>query len=911
VSGRRQPAGAALRDLASTWSPRAAVGGEPLGPLAVLLALTAVDDLDSVAFGVLLPEIRDHFGLDLQGVLTVQAVAAPLIIVAGLGAGWLADRVRRTRLIAAGALVWACFTLLTGLAATVAVLALARAGAGIGKAVNAPAHQSLLADYYPVGNRARVFSLYSLAGSMDAWLGPLAAGFIAAAISWRAPFLVFPLLTLLAAIAAWRLREPPRGAFERIAIGVTADDEPEPPPSLAESWRITVGVRTLRRIWLALPLLVGAAIGISSLLSLYLEEVFGLGPEARGMVFFVSGAAGVAGLLVGAHLADRHLVARPQRALELVGVLAAASAVSFALIAVVPNLALYIVADAARAFASAVLAPGMFAVMSLVIPPRARSFALSAGAVFVLPGLLVLPVVGAIGDAYGLRASILAMVPVYLLGAVIVASAGSQVGPDMRSAFAAAAARLRARRDREQGGAPLLVVRALEAGRGPTQVLFGVDLDVADGEIVALAGANGAGKSTLLRCLAGLDLPSGGAVVFDGLDTTFVPADELAQRGFVYAPGGRGVIGELTVDEHLVLAAWHRDDPVAVADDRAFVLGAFPALADRLAVPAGHLSAGEQQFLTLAQAALAAPRLLLADELTFGVAAVAVPQVLDFVRALRDRGVAVVFVDQSSDVVAALADRVVTLRRGTITDGWPLPAPRGAQARRATRPEGRSVLAGEALTVRHGGVPALDAVSVDIAAGEIVGVAGANGSGKTTLLDALSGAAQLERGQVLLDGADVTASAPHVRARRGLRRVFADARLFASLTVAEAVAVAGGEAAVRRLLERVGAEDLAELRCSELSTGQRRLANLAIAFAGRPSVVLLDEPTAGVAEADAGRLATLILAARDQFGCAVVVVEHDLALLAAIADRAMRLEFGRLAAAGPPGEILTPSTLAT
>lgn len=897
-----------MRELASSWSPRAAVGGEPLGPLAVLLALTAVDDLDSVAFGVLLPEIRRYFGLDLQGVLTVQAVTAPLVIVVGLGAGWLADRVRRTRLVAVGALVWAAFTLLTGLAPTVALLAVARAGAGIGKTVNGPAHQSLLADYYPVGNRARVFSLYSVAGSLDAWIGPLAAGAIAAAVSWRAPFYVFPVLTLGAAAAAWRLREPRRGGFERAALGVADDGEAEPPPSLAESWRIATGVRTLRRIWLALPLLVGAAAGISSLLSLYLEEVFGLGPQGRGVVFFASGAAGVAGLFVGAHLADRHLVTRPHRALELVGVLAAASAVSFALIAAVPNLALYVILDAGRAFASAVVAPGLFAVMSLVIPPRARSFALSAGAVFVLPGLLVLPVVGAIGDRYGLRVSVLSLVPVYLLGAAIVGSAGSQVGPDMRSAFAAAAARARARRERDEGRAPLLVVRGLEAGRGATQVLFGVDLEVADGEIVALTGANGAGKSTLLRCLAGLDLPAGGAVVFDGLDTTFVPAEELAGRGLVYAPGGRGVVAELTVDEHLHLAAWHRPDPAAVADDRSFALGSFPELAERLAVPAGLLSAGEQQFLTLAQAALARPRLLLADELTFGVAPGAVGRVAAFAGALRDRGAAIVFVDQSQEVVAALATRVLTMRRGIIAEGHALSLPTGRQARPSAGPTGSAILAGHALAVRHGGVTALDAVDVDVAAGEILAVVGANGSGKTTLLDALSGAIGLDGGRVLLGDADVTALPAHLRARRGLRRVFADARLFASLTVAEAVAVAGDERGVRRLLERVGAEDLAELRCAELSTGQRRLANLALALAGRPSVVLLDEPTAGVTEADASRLGTLILAARDQLGCALVVVEHDLRLAAAVADRAVRLELGRVAAAGSPTEVLTPTT---
>lgn len=932
--------GAVARFLAS-WSPRAAVGGEPLGPLAVILALTAVDDLDSVTFGILVPEIRAEFGLDLQSVLTIQAVAAPLVIVLGLGAGWLADRVRRTRLVGAGALVWTVFTLLTGLAPTVAVLALARAGAGVGKTVNGPAHQSLLADWYPVANRARVFSLYHLAGSVDIWLAPLAAGALAAAFTWRAPFYALPVLSLAAAVAAWRLVEPSRGRFERAVLGVEELDR-EPPPSLGESWRIATGVGTLRRVWLALPLLVGGAAGISSLLSVFLEEEFGLGPQQRGLVFFVSGAAGVAGLFVGAHLADTHLLTRPGRALNLVGAMAAASAASFALIAVVPNLALYVVLDAGRAFASAIVAPGLFATMSLVIPPRARSFALAAGGLFVLPGLVLLPVVGIIGDRYGVRASVLALVPVYLLGAAVIASAGAQVGPDMRSAFAAAVARTLARRSRSDGAAPLLVTRGLEAGHGGVQVLFGVALEVHDGEVLALAGANGSGKSTLLRCLAGLQLPSAGAVVFDGLDTTFVPADELAARGLVYAPGGRGVVPGLTVAEHLRLAAWHRRDALEVAADGEAVLAAFPELAGRLGVAAGNLSAGEAQFLTLAQAALARPRLLLADELTFGVAPAAVGRVLEFVRGLHARGATVVLVDQSAAVRDALATRVVTLRRGTIVATAPVPLlpasaatrrPFGAAGRNGTArntPDARAdgllvghgavtgaggnrgagkppAILAEGLVVRHGGVVALDGVDVVVSPGEIVAIVGANGSGKTTLLDALSGPVGVDAGLVRLGATDVTTMAPHERAGLGLRRVFADARLFASLTVAETLAISAGGgtgAGVRRLLERLGAEDLAELRGAELSTGQRRIVNLAVALAGRPSVVLLDEPTAGVAEADTARLAISVTRARDDLGCAVVVVEHDHRIAAAMADTVVRLDLGRVVAAGPPAEML-------
>jgi ABC-type transport system involved in cytochrome c biogenesis ATPase subunit len=155
-------------------------------------------------------------------------------------------------------------------------------------------------------------------------------------------------------------------------------------------------------------------------------------------------------------------------------------------------------------------------------------------------------------------------------------------------------------------GEPALRVQGLTAAYGSLQVLFGVDLDVAEGEMVALLGTNGAGKSTLLRAVAGLVPATGGTVELAGANVAGVPTDRIAAMGFALMPGGRGVFPTLTVEENLRLATWQlRSEPTAAATAREDMLDLFPGLRDRLGVMAGNLSSGEQQMLSLAMAFVA------------------------------------------------------------------------------------------------------------------------------------------------------------------------------------------------------------------------------------------------------------------------------------------------------------------
>jgi branched-chain amino acid transport system ATP-binding protein len=233
------------------------------------------------------------------------------------------------------------------------------------------------------------------------------------------------------------------------------------------------------------------------------------------------------------------------------------------------------------------------------------------------------------------------------------------------------------------------------------------------------------------------------------------------------------------------------------------------------------------------------------------------------------------------------------------------------------------------LTKRFGGVTAVDGVDLSVATGEIVGLLGHNGAGKTTLFDIVSGFLPPDCGRVVLDGVDVTAAPPHHRAIAGLGRSFQEARLYPSLTVAEAVALSlerhltnrdpvaaalrlpastDAEAAaaqrVDELLERLGLEHYRSMLCGELSTGTRRVVELACVLAHDPAVILLDEPSAGLAQRETEALAPLLRSVQQAAGCAMVVIEHDVGLLSSLCDRLVALEAGRVIASGRPEEVL-------
>ena len=231
------------------------------------------------------------------------------------------------------------------------------------------------------------------------------------------------------------------------------------------------------------------------------------------------------------------------------------------------------------------------------------------------------------------------------------------------------------------------------------------------------------------------------------------------------------------------------------------------------------------------------------------------------------------------------------------------------------------------LTVRFGGITALDNVSIDVAPGEIVGLLGPNGAGKTTLFNAISGFQKPDEGRIVLEGQDIQALLPYERVAAGLGRTFQLVKLFANLTVRENLLVAqhrhlssGSLSAMLRLrawrrdeeealtrAERM--LDLIDLRAWEaayphaLSYGTMRFLELASVLSLDPKVLLLDEPASGIQQKEVEALGPMLRRIRDDTGCSIVLIEHDMGLLLGLSERVYALDFGRVIAEGSPNEI--------
>lgn len=215
------------------------------------------------------------------------------------------------------------------------------------------------------------------------------------------------------------------------------------------------------------------------------------------------------------------------------------------------------------------------------------------------------------------------------------------------------------------------------------------------------------------------------------------------------------------------------------------------------------------------------------------------------------------------------------------------------------------------VTVRFGGVVAVDGASIQARSGEITGLIGPNGAGKTTLFNVITGVQPSTAGTIRLDGTDITKLATHRRAKMGMSRTFQRLELFWTLTVADNVRVAAelarhGDPSVltEELLDRVGISHLAAEPSGSLPTGSARLVEVARALASTPRVLLLDEPASGLNESETVALGALLRQLVAD-GLAVVLVEHDMSLVMDICDHVSVLDLGRIIASGPPAEVRT------
>jgi branched-chain amino acid transport system ATP-binding protein len=368
--------------------------------------------------------------------------------------------------------------------------------------------------------------------------------------------------------------------------------------------------------------------------------------------------------------------------------------------------------------------------------------------------------------------------------------------------------------------------------------------------------------------------------------------------------------------------------------------------------------------LSLGMAFIAKPRLLMIDELSLGLAPTIIDMLLEIVQQIHENGTTVVLVEQSVNTALKLAHRCVFMEKGEVRFSGPtaelLQRPdvlravylegsasavasgdgvRGARAGRAragpaTKVSGNGderpvTLETVGLTKHYGGITANDDVSLQVREGEIVGLIGPNGAGKTSLFDVISGFTEPDAGRLYLLGQDVTDLAAHLRSRRGLARSFQDSRLWPSLTVREALAVSFEHVIAERsalaavipitavteaeaevsgrvdeLLQLLGLQAFRDKFVSELSTGSKRIVEIAATMAQRPAVLILDEPSSGIAQKETEELLPFLRGVRDQLDCSMLVIEHDMNLITRLADRIYALDQGAVVAMGTPDEIV-------
>lgn len=212
----------------------------------------------------------------------------------------------------------------------------------------------------------------------------------------------------------------------------------------------------------------------------------------------------------------------------------------------------------------------------------------------------------------------------------------------------------------------LLEVKNLKVGYGKIIAVKDISITVNQGEIVTLIGSNGAGKSTTLRTISGLLKPKSGEILFEGNRIDGKEGHEVVKLGICQSPEGRRIFPRMTVSENLDLGAFLRSDKAAIEADRERVLNLFPRLRERISQRAGTMSGGEQQMLAVSRAMMGAPKLLMLDEPSMGLAPVLVDMIFETITKIREQGITILLIEQNAAAALDIADRAYVLESGTI-----------------------------------------------------------------------------------------------------------------------------------------------------------------------------------------------------------------------------------------------------
>jgi branched-chain amino acid transport system ATP-binding protein len=483
---------------------------------------------------------------------------------------------------------------------------------------------------------------------------------------------------------------------------------------------------------------------------------------------------------------------------------------------------------------------------------------------------------------------------------------------------------------------------------------------VRTGQIVALLGSNGAGKSSVLKAISGvLDAEDGeiekGTIHLFGESVETAPAPAIVKRRD--GPGPRGTSPVCLADGRGKPGRRaHLRAGVQLSESRDDVYQLFPRLAERRRQIAGYLSGGEQQMVAIGRALMSQPKILALDEPSLGLAPLIVSEIFSSIQRLRaTSGLTILLVEQNANRALAIADYAYIMENGRVVlDGECDKLRRNQDVRefylgmssnagRTSMKDVRALQApqevalvsgtsGPILEVRNvskqfGGVKAVNDVSLQLLPGQIVSLIGPNGAGKTTTFNLISGVLPPTRGQILFKGRDIAGLGSSDFAKLGIGRTFQNLALFRHGTVVENLLVGRhihfrysvlesfllwgrprreeiiARERIEQIIEFLEIEELRDKTVSQLSYGQQKRVELGRALASEPSLLLLDEIVAGMNREEKEDIARFILDIRDEFGIAVLMIEHDMQVVMDLSDRVYVLDFGSLIAEGTPAEV--------
>lgn len=659
----------------------AAVRSSSVGwyPLLAICALVIVDELFGFTLAVLGPEISRTLGMTKGAFAAILSAKLLAVSIATLPMAALVQRRPwRATIAIVTAFIWTASSMLAVIVIGPWGLLLVVVIDGLSSGSVRVLHQPLLMDWYPSTARVRVQTAYSAAVSVGSIVAPLLVGLLTsrADLTWRAVCLVVSIVSLVVAIVSVRLRDPGVGRTDRETLGAVllsdASDEEivVPPLRFAEVVRRLLIIPTVRRALVAQAVFGVLIVPYSAFLLFFLDERWSFGPGTRSLFFAASAAGSVLALRFFGPAGERLFRNDPARLIRLASTLLAASVVAIALGALVPFLVPMLILFIGSSALAAALGPSLVVTMLGVVPAEFRPHLAALAGMYSagLGGFAGALLLGTVDRRFGTAGALVAIVIPGLVGAWLLHGCSRTVNDDLDQMLDEMIEETHLARSRKSGHrADALACQGIDVGYGSVQVLFDVNLRVAEGEMVALLGTNGAGKSTVLRTMCGLNLPTRGSVRLFGGDITWLDPERRLELGLAQVPGGRSTFGPLSVIDNLRAHAYMLGGDRRLVETRLDeAMSVFPRLAERRDQQAATLSGGEQQMLALAKALIVRPKVLLIDELSLGLAPSVVAELLGTVRSINQRGTAVLLVEQSINVALSLADRAYFMERGRV-----------------------------------------------------------------------------------------------------------------------------------------------------------------------------------------------------------------------------------------------------